>query len=40
MIIKDKEYNDEIIKKADNIKEEVNKINDIIYTEVIKYLNK
>ena len=38
--IKDNEYNDEIIKKANNIKEEVNKLNDIIYNEVIKYLNK
>ena len=38
--IKDNEYNNEIIKKADSIKEKVNELNDNIYSKVIEYLNK
>lgn len=36
--IKDNNYNEEIINKANNIKKEVNKLNDLIYNKVLDYL--
>ena len=36
--IKDNNYNEEIINKANSIKEEVNKLNDLIYNKVLDYL--